>query len=708
MNLTLSYPAWYFILCLLLGALFTFILYYRDWQFKELGAPFKKWLWTLAVIRFLAVSFIAFLLLSPLVRTLSTRIEKPILVFAQDNSQSVRLRLSKEDSLNYVQGVNKLLRDLSADYNVKTYSFGAGLNEGLKFSFADKTTNISSAIEQIANVYTNQNLGAIILATDGIYNEGSNPVYLKNELNVPVYTIGLGDTTVRRDLQLSNVIYNRTVFRGDYFPVKAEWLAHFCPNENTAVSISEIVGTSVKKLDEKPVTIEGNDFSGSSDFLLKADEPGIIHYRITLTQVPNEASEANNTRDIFVEVIDKKEKILVLANAPHPDIAAIKQSIESNKNYDVTVVFGTNLPGKIDDYNLFILHEIPTAGNNIQPIIESIKQKKKSILFIIGSQTNPGMLNNVQNMVSLSGTNGTTTDAIPAIAQDFILFNIPDNLKEKIITWPPLASPFGEYRTSPGANVLLFQKIGSVTTKYPLVLFQQDLDGRAGMITGEGLWRWRMYDYEQNNNQDAFNAFISSIVQYLSVKADERQFRVRLEKEQLSGGNHIFSENESVIFNAELLNESNELINAPDVALTIRDAEGKEYPFVFSKTADAYSLNAGYFPVGSYTYNAKVNYNKKDFTASGTFTVSPTQLEFETTQANHQLLYSLSQKTGGKLFYPSQMADLTKAIKDKQEIKPVLYSSTRTEPLINLRWLIIPILLLLAIEWGVRKFNGGY
>jgi hypothetical protein len=68
----------------------------------------------------------------------------------------------------------------------------------------------------------------------------------------------------------------------------------------------------------------------------------------------------------------------------------------------------------------------------------------------------------------------------------------------------------------------------------------------------------------------------------------------------------------------------------------------------------------------------------------------------------------MSQKTGGKLFYPSQLNDLEKTIGGKQEIKPILYSSTRTEPLINLRWLIAPILLLLALEWGIRKFNGGY
>lgn len=708
MNLTSTYPTWYFALCLLAGIAGAFVLYYRDWQFKDLGNAFKKWLWVLAVIRTLTISFIAFLLLSPLLRSTVTRIEKPVILFAQDNSSSVMINKNAQDSAAYVAAVTQFIDDLSKDYEVKTYSFGSALKEQPGYTFTDKTTNISAALEELTNLYNNQNLGAVILATDGIYNEGSNPAYIKAELNVPVYTVGMGDTTITRDLQLLEVMYNRTVFYGDYFPLKVEWKAQFCGNEKTTITISHITDGNIKKLHEKSIEIEGNDFSGSNEFLLKAETAGVNHYRITLAKVDGEASEINNIKDVFIEVIEKKEKVLLLANAPHPDIAAIKQSIESNKNYEVTVAFGGSVPGKMEEYSLFILHQLPSSANNIQPLIQSIKSKNKSILFILGAQSNNALVNSSQTLINIAGANGSTSDAFPVLLGEFSLFNIPEALKNSLATWPPLISPFGDYRVSPGSVTLMSQKIGSVVTKFPLILFQQDLNGRTGMITGEGLWRWRMNDFEQNGNHDAFNGMLSSIVQYLSVKADERQFRVRIEKEMKSGSNHIFAENETVTFNAELMNESNELINTPDVSLTVKDDQGKEFPFIFSKNINAYNLNAGYFPVGNYTYLARVNYNKKDFSASGAFTVSPTQLEFETTRANHQLLYALSRKTGGKLFYPAQLDILAKEIREKQEIKPVIYSATRTEPLINLRWLIVPILLLLALEWGMRKFNGGY
>lgn len=271
MNLTSTYPTWYFALCLLAGIAGAFVLYYRDWQFKDLGNAFKKWLWVLAVIRTLTISFIAFLLLSPLLRSTVTRIEKPVILFAQDNSSSIMINKNAQDSAGYVAAVKQFIDDLSKDYEVKTYSFGSALKEQPGYTFTDKTTNISAALEELTNLYNNQNLGAVILATDGIYNEGSNPAYIKAELNVPVYTVGMGDTTITRDLQLLEVMYNRTVFYGDYFPLKVEWKAQFCGNEKTTITISHITDGNIKKLYEKSIEIEGNDFSGSNEFLLKAE-----------------------------------------------------------------------------------------------------------------------------------------------------------------------------------------------------------------------------------------------------------------------------------------------------------------------------------------------------------------------------------------------------------------------------------------------------
>jgi hypothetical protein len=229
-----------------------------------------------------------------------------------------------------------------------------------------------------------------------------------------------------------------------------------------------------------------------------------------------------------------------------------------------------------------------------------------------------------------------------------------------------------------------------------------------GMICGEGLWRWRTYNYLQHQNFDAFNELITRFVQYLSVKDDKKQFRVVLEKNNAAGGGQVFSENQPIVFDAELYNETYELINTPDVTLTIRNAAGKEFPYIFNKTQNAYMLNAGYFASGNYSYSASVKYNNKNLTESGNFTISPVQLEAIQTRADHQLLNLLSSKTGGILFYPNQLDELAKQIKAHENIKPVIYTTNKTESAINLKWLFFLIAAMLSIEWFVRKYNGGY
>lgn len=111
---------------------------------------------------------------------------------------------------------------------------------------------------------------------------------------------------------------------------------------------------------------------------------------------------------------------MLLANAPHPDIAAIKQSIESNKNYEVTVAFGGSVPGKMEEYSLFILHQLPSSANNIQPLIQSIKSKNKSVLFILGAQSNNALVNSSQTLINIAGANGSTSDAFPVLLGNFL------------------------------------------------------------------------------------------------------------------------------------------------------------------------------------------------------------------------------------------------------------------------------------------------
>ena len=112
---------------------------------------------------------------------------------------------------------------------------------------------------------------------------------------------------------------------------------------------------------------------------------------------------------------------------------------------------------------------------------------------------------------------------------------------------------------------------------------------------------------------------INKIIQYLSLKDQKKNFRIYNKSD--------FRENEPVIFDAELYNESYELINEPEADITIRNEDAKEFPYVFNKSGNAYHLDAGTFPPGNYSYQAQATLGSNIYNANGQFSVSAIDLE---------------------------------------------------------------------------------
>ncbi|MFN8298240.1 MAG: hypothetical protein U0T75_03975 [Chitinophagales bacterium] len=700
-GISFQYPAWFLLLCIALGAAYALLLYYRDKTFDEKAAGNLRWKYAMGALRFTGVTLLAILLLSPFIRSRNTQTFKPIVAILQDNSESVKNGLGK-DSIEYRKKVEALIDKLKDKYEVAEFSAGDKLQRGISFSFSDKSTNLSDAIEELNDLYYNQNLGAVVVASDGIYNKGVNPVYAAEKSAYSVYTIALGDTTIQRDQKLANAWYNKFAYLNDQFGLKVDVEANNLNGRSVKLNVSEILeGGNTRLLQSKDITYPGDAFFQSYDFILPADKTGIAHYRISLSPTDGEITYKNNTRDIFVEVLDGRQKILLVANSPHADVSAFKQAIENNKNYQVDVAYAETFDKKLNDYNLVILHQLPSANQKVQNLLRDARDLKKPLLFVIGSQTAIADFAKVQNGVLVKGGQDRFNDVTANVSKDFSLFTLSDKTMQTIPRLPPLNNFFGEYNANPSSKVLLTQKINSVNTDFPLWLFNEAGEIKFGVICAEGIWKWRIYDYVLNKNLDATNELINKTVQYLSVKADKRPFRVTLAK-------NIFEDNEAVTFDAQLYNANYEPVNTPDATMTIKGEDGKEYTYNFNKTENAYNLNAGFLPVGNYSYNAKVQLGNNTYTAAGKFSVSPLQLEEMRTRADHQVLYQLATQHNGQMHYQNDIEKIAEEIDAQNQLKPILYDTFVTQSAINLKWIFAIILVLISLEWGLRKYLGGY
>lgn len=696
-HLVFEFSGWYVLLCFIVAIAAATLLYFGTKEFPE---SYKKWKLGLSFLRFFTVFLIALLLLSPLWRRNLTKTQKPVLVIAQDASTSIGDFLKKKYP-SYLTELNELVDKLKKEYQVESFSFGEGVRNELPTSFEDRITNMSELMEDISSRYAGNTLGGIILASDGIYNQGSNPFYLSNNLATPVYTIGLGDTSIKKDLFINRLFHNQIVYAGDELEVQADLIAKNLSGKNSKLSLFEINGDKGILLKSEEVKMDKSDFFKSVSMTIPAAKPGTRYLRLVASSVEGEVSKLNNSRDFVVTVLDGRQKILLLSQAPHPDLGALRQSFNANKNYEVkSILLGEPLPN-LAEFDLIILHQLPAPGRNFEPVYKQIKELGIAHWWIAGAQTDFKALNALQNLATLTIANNLGAESEALWNKNFNLFQWETEWLEKMAKFPPLQIPFGEINGGNLGQTLLFQRIKNLSTSYPLLSLGEVDNSRSALFVGDGLWKWRLSDFQLHENHEVFDGLMGKMVQYLSVKRDTRRFRVFVNKP-------VFDENEAISFVGELYNASYELVNTPEVSLSLKNKDGKKYDFSFSRRGKGYELNAGILPLGNYAFTAKTTFNGKELVADGQFTVQPLQLEYINMTADHNILKAMSTESNGQFFEYKELNKLSEALKKSVTLKPILVTEKSTQTLLSMPFLLLILMVALSLEWGIRRYIGIY
>lgn len=695
MEIIFEHPSWLILVCALSAALLAVFLYRRDRLNRHIGAGLRVFL---GFMRFVVYFLVAIFLLHPLVKSTEQETEEPVIVIAQDNSESVMLAVdSSYMRTQWKTELERLKQELEANYQVRTFTFGDRLNEGMdSLLFQEKTTDLSALFDGLYNRFSNRNLGGIIIASDGIYNVGKDPRYTGKKLNAPIFTVALGDTTQKRDIRVADVANNKLAYLGNTFPIEIAVEATKATNQRSRLDIvhnGKIVFT-------EELTFNGSYALETRRALIEADGAGLQRYTIRISPLENEERVANNVRDVFIEVLETRQKVLMLTAAPHPDINAMREAIASNLNYEVEVALAREFDKNLEPYSLIIFHQLPGGQPNENRWVDTALEQGKSSLFVLGSQTNYNRFNDLNLGYVLRGYRGTANDIYASYAEGFPYFKLNEQQQRLFRELPPLSVPAGDFETAAGAVHLLSQRVGMIETDMPLWSFNQVQGEKIGLIAGEGIWRWRMVSYLQQESHRPFDELMSSMVQYLASREDRRQFRIDAPRDVL--------ENERIIFSAEVYNDSYESITDPEVELSLTSEEGAEYTFTFGRAGNFYRLDAGMLPVGDYEWTASTRISGRSQKLQGQLTVAPVQLESANTVADHGLLFALADENGGQMTYAGQLNELPAMIEASGEAVALTYERSSLIDLINWQWLLFLLLTLLSAEWLIRKRSGSY
>lgn len=648
------------------------------------------------VLRVLILGILVLLLINPYVRHRSSVVEQPIVVLGHDNSASVVLgKDSAFFKTDYQERFAEFREALGNDFQVDDYLFGQEVREFDQLDFSDQLTDLSAMMKTVERRYYKRNVGAVLLFTDGIYNRGFEPSLLAEKAAFPIYTVVLGDTLSTPDLAVKEVHYNKKVSLGATFPLRVEVGAIDCQGQRVVLTLS----VDGRPASRQELEVNTNRYAKEVDFMLEAEIKGVRQIEIEISGLEEETQLLNNVKRIFVEVQDQKYKVLCLADAPHPDLGALKSVL--NDDCEMDFVFGHDELPDLASYQLLLLHQTPSKRTDLDALLTQLQHNKKiPMLVVVGGSTEVEALNKLQDAMEIRrvATN-TLLDVRAVVNSAFSTFTLSDKLQEKVGKFPPLAMPYLETNFLQLHDDLLLQEVMGVKSGQPLMTFVKG-NRKIACLFGTNVWRWRLYNFYQEKNSVVFDELFSKALKYLMLNADDG-LSVFAKEEYFT--------NESVVIAAEVRNPSNELVTEPDLSIQFVNKKTEEtYDYVFAKREHDYELNVGILPEGVYSYKAQTMIAGLSLSTTGTLSVVALGIEAQRLTADIALLRGLASATNGKCYTVDQMPHLLEDLKADARITSVEHHETRFEDLIHSKWILSVLIGLAAIDWILRKMFGSY
>lgn len=686
-----SSPGW-IIVCLLVAFGYAFLLYKAKHPWS---VTINRILFTLRVV---LAFLLAFLLLGPIVKQINNLIEKPLFVLLVDDSGSIKegidslaLKKVEEEVLKWKESLEE------KGYDVEINNL-AGEELENEIQFQAPVSDLQSALRNVTNRYEGRRTDGVLLISDGIFNAGVSPLYAS--YNFPVNTLGIGDTTQRVDINIRNVAYNKIAYQGNQFPIRVEVLSRGIANRSLAVSLikgGKVIDRQSKSSSEDGLTIY--------DFKILANEKGIQKYDVVVESLEEELNKRNNRTSIFVDVVEGKKKILLIASSPHPDIKAIRSVLDKNSNYEFLLhIPGVDeLPAQIlnnEKIDLYILHQVPDQRGKTRELFLRIAKTQIPMFVIVGRYSDLSLLAAQGAPLRIEGIPREYDEVTPVINPAYNNFLISSETRSVVADYPPLSVPFGKIQIPLGSTALLHQRIGSIGTDKPLLAIDTRNGRKIGLLLGEGIWRWRLDEYGKTEETKAFDELFGKLLQYLSTSDEKRKFNSYPIQQE-------FSEVEPVIFESQVYNDIFEPVFGNTIDMELADDAGRKSRYTYVTSPGNIRYQIGGLKEGVYRYRSTTSIRGSTEEVNGQFVVVSRQTELHNLTADFDLLRKLSSNTGGKFYALDQLDNLTNDLMVK-EATGIIRAEEKYDSLIKLKWIFWVLLGMITVEWFMRKYYGSY
>ena len=701
----------------------------------------------LITLRSFGLAAVLFALFGPVFTRSSTREATPTIALVMDRSQSMQLPAGRTDTSSrmssMLSSVHALLpKDLLHD-RTKLDLFSVGdateslSGENLIDSLKAKAsvTNLASAFDAITEARRTKNTEAIILFTDGAFTAGVNPIYPAQQLGVPVYAIGLGDSAEPRDVSLTELLTNDIATLGTEQPV--DITMHYGgakAGEQVTVSLFD----EQVKIGEKQVLLREGSADEAITFSFKPTTEGIHKLTARATTLEGESTVKNNVHIAYVRVLKNKFHVVLFAGAPSSDVSFIRSYFEAVPSVELSTFIqkkgadfyeGTPDREKLKQVDLVVLLGFPiaqTSDKTIALVKQLLSTESRPLFFVPSQDLDAAKLAELGDAIpfriaspSRSQNELRVSMSLNPTAADEPIFHVPEKERSSV-TWNGLAPLFkseAHIQARPESQVLAEATVQGVKLGEPLVVTRRVGTTRQIALTGYGLWQWKLISFGRDaayratsRNKDTANTPISALDLFLGnstrwLTTEDESKRVKIEPSR-----KFYEAGERIDFTGQVYDESYQPIEHASVSARI---SGSTLPRPLEITLDD-RTNGRYsaeilqgLPAGDYTYSGVATSNGKTLGVdNGRFNVGEFNIEFAEPRMRSDILRQMAERTGGKFYTPETAGSLMKDIAANPRFSPKDVTSKHDYELWNAWPMLVFALACFGTEWFVRKRIG--
>ncbi len=729
----LSFGPWLLLAAIALAA---FLFGISLWTRREHLSSGKTW--TLWVLQSLVAALLLTMIWRPTLIVEAISAGENTVAVLLDSSASMQVELDNISRFDRAKDtlINTLNPELSENFTLKTGSFSDALiwsDDYTNTTAEGQRSNLSNTLLEVLEQARIDPLTAVVVATDGSDNSNAVSNEFWDQLasyNVPVHTIGVGETLLANDTEVISVDVPAEATPGSIQTARVS-VRH---GDQDSLRVKVYSGANIIAIEDKPLS--GKPGQTTVEIDIDASQAGIQELRFEAEGTTADISPANNSRKRLLQVAESNRRILYFEGEPRWEYKFIRRAVNNAPGISLVTILRTT-PNKfyrqgIDSaeqhangfptsraelypYDAVIIgnvESISLTGEQQQLLHDYVSKRGGSLVMMAGDRalSDGGWQNSPVASalpVELDTTSQPTFARLHAKASLAVagslspITRFDNQATSNELQWselPELADIQKTGAVKPGANVLLNASVGG--EQIPLLTHQRYGAGNSYLLATSGTWRWQMQmPFEDQRHETFWRQLLTSVAagapQQVQSKTDRQ----------------IYNDESQITLSTRLFNEEFDPLTNGIVEAVLTAPDGSQSSTLLKASAEeagVYSASANADQTGSWQID--IIAKQPDGTQISTKThwihrEDGTAEQYALAQ-NDTLLQRISATTNGRYI------SLTGSSAGANEIVETLRTSRsgivreQSLPLWNAPLFFLLLIGLKLLEWALRLFWG--